>query len=240
MRKRVYSGLAVTGIVFFVNLLACNMPLIRNLYGAGFIDKKMLTQNLVTGSYHTLLEYSVVVLFVFSFYINYVMENRRIADFTRYRSRAAYHKKRMILAALYAGLFVVVHEVESVIFLLYYGDVQALMEHHWVEGVLFQICTAVLYCMQYYLVYELISMKYRHTTAHLYAVGIFIAEYYLGSYFINNIWLPVYDVALLAQLCVDGITVTDCRFAVLRLLLVDFLLYQLMIRQGQREDCLRK
>ena len=101
-RKRLLKALVVCFVINIIDFLACYLSLL-DMYKRGLVNITVFNENIITGDYHTPLNYGVVQLFVYLFFIGYVMSGVRIEKIIRCSERNIYWKNLI----LYFNLFII-------------------------------------------------------------------------------------------------------------------------------------
>lgn len=239
MNKRMLGALILVGLFFGVELLACNLPIFYNLYLPGFITKSTFTENLVTGDYHSLLHYGVIAMFVYVFYIQYILADDKVGELIRYTSRENYLKKRMLSVIKATFFFVVLKEILSIGYVCLYGDVGLLIKHGWLQGIFLQSMVTGFYFLQVYIFLEIVASKTVYSLAVVVVICLFCSQYYIYRNVLSETWLPIADLEIIGRLCINQISIFQSMFAVLRMALFAYLIYQMLLIIKQREDYLK-
>lgn len=236
-RKRLSRALVVCFVINIVDLFACYLPLL-DMYKRGLVNIIAFNENIITGDFHTPLNYGVIQLFVYLFFIGYVMSGVRVENIIRCRERNVYWKNQLINAVVATITFVILHELISGVFLLEFGNVEILISHKWVQGVFFQICSAFLYYILIYLLYEMFTTRFGHNVALVITAVLCAIEYYCSFKIFENMWMPIDDVSLMGNLCTGIYSEMQCGMALLRLSELVFIFGFLFFKIKNKEDLL--
>jgi hypothetical protein len=199
-----------------VNFFASYITL-WGMYRDGFLTVVEFNENIITGDFHTTLNYGVVGLFVYLFYITYTVQNLSIEKIVRYRKRKKYLKKQCKYVIEATIPFVLLHEVVSVTFLFVWGNVDILIQHKWILGITFQIIAACTYYLMFYFIYGILAAKIGRNLSLVATALLGALEYYCSFSFLQNVWLPCNEIALMGKLCTGLYSESDCGFALLSL-----------------------
>lgn len=242
MKKQVFKirllkAILVCLIMNVIDLLACYLPIL-DMYKRRLVTTITFNENIITGDFHTPLNYGVVWLFVYLFFISYVMNSVKIDNIIRYQKRKEYWKMQCKRSLFATVIFAAIHEMCSAIFLLIFGKVQLLISHKWIQGIVFQLLASVTYYFLTYLLYECITTKLRQNIS-LIAVAVFSTiEYYCAFKLLKDVWMPVSDLALMGDLCVGFYSEMQCLAALFRLWIVAFFMAIVFFKTKNREDFL--
>ena len=236
-RKRLLKALVVCFVINIIDFLACYLSLL-DMYKRGLVNITVFNENIITGDYHTPLNYGVVQLFVYLFFIGYVMSGVRIEKIIRCSERNIYWKNHLINTVVATGAFVIIHELISVIFLLIFGNVEELISHKWIQGVIFQIISTILYYILIYLLYEIFITKFGQNVALVITAILCAIEYYCSFKIFENMWMPIDDVPLMGNLCTGIYSEMQCGMALLRLSELVLIFGFLFFKIKNKEDLL--
>ena len=143
-KKRVLKALSVCLLINIVDIIACYYNLLE-MYKDEVIDSIAFNRTLVSGDFHSLLQYGVVYMFIYIIYIVYIMEDDKIYKIIRYEQRKSYYFKTIKKVFYATFLFVLIHELTSVVYILLFGNWSILIKHNWIMGIFGQILITFLY-----------------------------------------------------------------------------------------------
>lgn len=236
-RKRWITALTACFAINIVEIIACNLPLL-DMFRRGLLSTAEFNENIITGDFHTPLQYGVVQLVIYLFFIGYVVNNISVQDMIRYTYRKKYWKNQFVKTVITTGAFVLLHELMSVAFLIMFGNVEILIRHKWIQGALFQIFSVILYYLFAYFLYEILRSYMGQNRALIITIILCAVAYYCSFKFFENIWLPIDDVSLMGNLCTGIYSEKQCWLALLRLSETVILFCILFFRIKDKEDLL--
>lgn len=235
-RRMIKAGI-VCVMLNIIDILACYSGLLV-LYKKGVVNSTSFNETLVTGDFHSVLQYGVVYMFIFVIYIEYVIGKDRVEKLIRYEQRKTYFYGQ-IKGVLIATLeFVVIHELTSVVYVLLYGDYKIIMQHNWIEGIVFQMVISILYYLITYFVLILVKLKWKKNMAITYTILFMALQYYISVNLLPFIYMPVKDVAIITNICSGQYTWIKSVLVLLRIMIITIALGNICLNKKEQEDIL--
>lgn len=234
-RKRMLNSGIFCIIVNVIDIVACYYNLLQ-MYKRGIIDSVTFNENIITGDFHSLLQYGVVYMFMFLLYIDYVVGNDRIENLVRYKNRRKYFYVRVRMLVTAVLEFVLIHELTSVIFVFLFGDWRLLVKHNWLEGVMFQVITAAIYYFLTFFILTIFGTKYNKNTSLVITTIIMSLQYYIFTKIYSLLYMPIADVGIMINICIEQYSCLQCGMAVVRLLAITIILGFICLEMKERED----
>ncbi len=236
-RKRIIKAGIIWSVINVIDIIACYSNLLE-MFEKGMIDKIAFNETIVTGDFHSILQYGVVYMFAFLIGVGYILGNERVEKIVRYEQRKKFYLERVKKVCIVVLLFSFIHEITSIIFILIYGDYSLLIRHNWVEGIVCQIIVSFMYYLITFFVLTIICAKWKKSTGIIYTVIIMAVQYYVSTKFLPFIYMPVKDVGILAEICSGTCSYMQGTIILMRLMLVTVILGNMCLKMKDREDVL--
>lgn len=237
MKSRLVRVVIVLILVCIIDLLVCYIPILE-LYTKGFLNEEIFNENLIFNDYHSLMKYSVVYMFVFIFYIDYTIGKERIEVMIRYTSKTEYYNNIVIKVFVVSFLYILVHELVSILFGAIVGNASVLVRYGWFEGEFMQILLCTIFYTIVFFVYKTFNAKMVESVARIFTILIFLGVYYSGTIFAGARWFILSDLTLLDKFCSGNYSYQSCVVVIIRWICIYILLYFVFIETSKRRDYL--
>lgn len=238
MKKRLVRVVIILILFCLIDSLVCYMPILE-LYRKGFINEGIFNENLIFNDYHSLIKYSVVYMFVFIFFIDYTIGRERIDVMIRYTDRMGYCNNIVKKAFFVSFIYILVHELVSILFAVIVGNASMLVGYGWLEGELMQILLCTIFYIIVFFVYKIVNAKMVESVARIFTVLIFVGIYYIGTILGGARWFILSDLTLLKNFCGGCYSYQNCVVVIVRWICIYVLLYFVFIETSKRRDYLR-
>ena len=236
-KKRVLKALSVCLLINIVDIIECYYNLLE-MYKDEVIDSIAFNRTLVSGDFHSLLQYGVVYMFIYIIYIVYIMEDDKIYKIIRYEQRKSYYFKTIKKVFYATFLFVLIHELTSVVYILLFGNWSILIKHNWIMGIFGQILITFLYYNMAFFVYSIMQSKWVRGASIVNTMMIMILQYYISVKFFEFIYMPIKDIGIMVSMCGYGYSFRQCLGNVFRLVVITVIVGGICLEVKNREDIL--
>lgn len=238
MKRRWLKTSIILILVFFVEICACNIPILKNLYWKGFISETVLNESMIMGDYHSVSEYGFVGMIVFIVYMFWVVRSDNEQKIIRYRYRKKYTGYILKEGLQGTVIFSLLHELTSIFFLIALGNVKLLIEHGWLHGIVFQIIINILFYMQLFVISRIIMLKISEENTQI----IIIASYtimhviYQETYYKTSIWMPQRELTMLQNICGSHYTWIQSVVGIIKFFLILIILVAIFTKKQQKKE----
>ncbi len=93
-RKRIIKAGIIWSVINVIDIIACYSNLLE-MFEKGMIDKIAFNETIVTGDFHSILQYGVVYMFAFLIGVGYILGNERVEKIVRYEQRKKFYLERV-------------------------------------------------------------------------------------------------------------------------------------------------
>ncbi len=235
MKKRVFEGMACSGILLLVDRLSSFRP-IYNMYSKGFLNKAEFTENLIIGDYNSLLHLFVIYMIIFVMLEEYINEKSQVYILVRYVDIDNWWIHKISKTVLYAAAFSLLHEGIGMAFVIAFGNIKILFLHGYFEAVAFQLFSTTLYLAIVYIWKEFFMTFFSTTLSQFVTIVLFCALYFGMEYFFLPGKNMFEDSTLLIQYCTEAYGIGDCMLALIKKVCVIIILSAILIDMKKKGD----
>lgn len=238
MKKRWIEASVILIAVFCVEIIACNIPILKNLYWKGFISVTTLNESMIMGDYHSVSEYEFVGMIVFVIYIFFLTGNDAGQRITRYGDRRQYAKYVIKQGFQEAVIFSTIHEMISIVFLNIFGDIRILTAHGWIYGIIFQIIVNILFYMQIYMICKIMELRISEENTQILVIAGYTILHviYQETYYKTSLWMLGRDLTMLQNICGSHYTLAQSMIGITKFLLILIVLIMIFLRIQQQKE----